>query len=173
MPMTEQPEVWLRGPIAGIHPALMPVAHTLLQTCEDAERAVEGLSSDELWESVGGTATLGFHLRHLAGSTDRLFTLAEGERLNEAQRATYAAEKGATGPFPDAATLLNELRRTVDDCIGRLRRTSADALHVERPFGRSPARPTTLGLLFHAAEHSQRHAGQMVTTARIIRARRA
>lgn len=171
--MSDEPEVWLRGPITGVDPILMPAAHALLQTFEDVERAAADLSSDELWRSVGGAASVGFHLRHLAGSTDRLFTLARGERLNESQRASHATEKKSDGPRPDAATLLTDLRRTIDNCIDRLRQTPAESLQIPRAFGRSAILPSTFGLLFHAAEHSQRHAGQVVTTAKIVRATRA
>jgi len=166
--MSEQPEVWLRGPIAGIDPWLMPAAHALLQTYEDVDRAVAGLSTADLWRSVGGAAPLGFHLRHLSGSTDRLFTYARGERLNDAQRAFLAAEKGSGDDTPDAATLLAELRRTIDACIERLRVTPTASLQEVRTVGRA-ASSTAIGLLFHAAEHSQRHAGQVVTTAMILR----
>lgn len=171
--MSEQPDVWLRGPIAGVDPLLMPVAHALVQTCEDLERAIAGLSSDELWRSVGGAASLGFHLRHVAGSTDRLFTLARGERLNDAQRAIHATEKTTAGLLPDAPALVAEVRRTIDICIGHLRDTPVESLQTTRPFGRAPLPPTTLGLLFHAAEHAQRHAGQAVTTAMFIRSGRS
>jgi uncharacterized damage-inducible protein DinB len=167
--MSEQPEVWLRGPIAGVDPWLMPAAHALLQTYEDVERAVADLSIGDLWRSIGGAASLGFHLRHLSGSTDRLFTYARGERLNDVQRAFLAAEKQPSDNPPDAATLLAELRRTIDACIERLRATSAASLQDVRTVGRA-ASSTALGLLFHAAEHSQRHAGQIVTTAMILRA---
>jgi hypothetical protein len=146
----------------------MPAAHALLQTYEDVARAVAGFSTADLWRSIGGAASLGFHLRHLSGSTDRLFTYARGERLNEAQRAFLAAEKTPSADAPDADTLLAELRRTIDACIEALRVTPAVSLHEVRTVGRA-ASSTAMGLLFHAAEHSQRHAGQVVTTAMILR----
>lgn len=168
--MAEQPEFWLRGPIEGVEPLLMPAAHALLQTYEDVDRAISGLSTDDLWRSLGGASTLGFHLRHLKGSTDRLFTYARGERLNEAQRAFLAAEGNAGDPPADGAALLGDLRRTIDDCVERLRRTPAASLLEVRTIGRAGVPTTTLGLLFHAAEHAQRHAGQVITTAKILRA---
>ena len=168
--MGEQPEFWLRGPVPGVDPLLMPAAHALLQTYEDVDRAVRGLSTDDLWRSMGGVASLGFHLRHLAGSTDRLFTYARGERLNDAQRAVLTAEKHAGDPPADGPALLLDLRRTIDDCVDLLRRTPAASLLETRTVGRAGVPTNTLGLLFHAAEHAQRHAGQVVTTARILRA---
>jgi uncharacterized damage-inducible protein DinB len=170
--MSEQSEVWLRGPVAGIDPSLMPAAHALIQTIEDVERAVSGLSGDEVWRSVGGTASIGFHLRHLAGSTDRLFTIARGERLNDVQRSFLAAEKATPEPPPDTVILLRDLRQTIEACLDHLRSTPPDQLLTPRTIGRAPIPTNTLGLLFHAAEHSQRHAGQVVTTANILRGSR-
>ena len=166
--MNSQPEVWLRGPVAGVDPALMPAAHALLQTMEDAQAATAGLGIDDLWKSPGTAAPVGFHLKHLAASTDRLLTYARGERLTDAQRAALADEKSPGTPPADAATLLARLRATVDVAIDQLRATPASTFQEPRQVGRSAA-STVLGLLFHAAEHSQRHAGQIVTTVKILR----
>lgn len=166
--MSAQPELWLRGPVPGIDPLLMPAAHALLQTMEDAQAATADLSVDELWRKPGTAATVGFHLRHLAGATDRLLTYARGERLNDAQRAALAAEASVGTPLADAATLLATLRSTIDAAIDQLRATPASTLQEPRPVGRSAA-STVLGLIFHTAEHSQRHAGQIVTTVKILR----
>ena len=163
----ENPEVWLRGPVPGIDPMLMPAAHALLQTLEDAERAVDGLTLDQLWASPGGAASIGFHVRHIGGATDRLLTYARGERLDEAQKARLAEEKSL--PRLDAATLLNDLRQMIDRGMAQLRGTSRDTLADARAVGRAGLPTTVLGLLFHAAEHAQRHAGQFVTTVKIIR----
>src|SRR5688572_18727200 len=95
--MTEKavppPEVWLRGPVPEIDPFLMPVAHALIQAKEDVDRMGPRLNADLLWQSPGGAAPVGFHLRHLAGSLDRLFTYARGEQLSEAQRRAMTDEK--------------------------------------------------------------------------------
>src|ERR671910_906321 len=107
--MSTQPEVWLRGPVAGVDPMLMPAAHALMQTLEDAERDTAHLSVEDLWKPAGDAAPIGFHLRHLAGSTDRLLTYARGEKLNDAQRATLAAEKLPGTPPADPTILLDEL----------------------------------------------------------------
>jgi uncharacterized damage-inducible protein DinB len=166
--MSGPPEFWLRGPIAGIDPALMPAAHALLQTMEDAEAATADLSVDDLWKSPGIAAPIGFHLKHLAGATDRLLTYARGERLTDEQRAALADEKTPGTPPADAATLLTTLQASIDAAIDQLRSTPAATLQDPRAVGRAAA-STVLGLLFHAAEHSQRHAGQIVTTVKILR----
>ena len=161
------PEVWLRGPVEGVDPALMPAAHAFLQTLEDAENAAAGLTIDQLWLTPGGAASIGFHLIHLSGATDRLLTYARGERLNDAQKAALAVEKAP--PRTGAAPLLAELRRTIDAALSQIRSTPASSLHDARVVGRAALPTTVLGLIFHAAEHSQRHAGQLVTTAKVIR----
>src|SRR6478672_12793456 len=90
--METQPEVWLRGPVPGVPDALMPAAHAFLQTMEDVERAAGDLTLEQLWQTPGGAASVGFHILHLAGSTDRLLTYARGERLNADQKAALSAE---------------------------------------------------------------------------------
>lgn len=167
--MTTQPEVWLRGPVAGVDPALMPAAHALMQTLEDAERETAHLSVEDLWRPAGDASPLGFHLRHLAGSTDRLLTYARGERLNEAQRAALALEKSPGDPPADATTLLDALRRTIEQALAQLQATHVSTLAEPRTVGRAAMPTTVLGLLFHAAEHAQRHAGQIATTVRALK----
>jgi hypothetical protein len=85
--MATLPEPWLRGPIPGIAPVLQPAAHAFVMAREDVEAAVSGLAEDQIWARPAGIASLGFHLAHLAGSTDRLLTYARGEALSDVQRA--------------------------------------------------------------------------------------
>src|SRR5207244_7879592 len=81
--MPAAPEAWLRGPIPGIDPLLMPAAHALVQASEDVARAASGLALAELWAKPGGAASIGFHLKHICGSLDRLLTYARGRRSEE------------------------------------------------------------------------------------------
>jgi uncharacterized damage-inducible protein DinB len=158
-------EAWLRGPIDGIDALLMPVAHALVQVREDVARLAREVPEAQAWARPGGAASIGFHLRHIGGALDRLFTYARGETLNEAQRAALKSEE-----MPGAA--LADIARDVDTSIDRafdqLRRTPAADLIIERRVGRAGLPSTVIGLLFHAAEHSTRHAGQAITTARIL-----
>ena len=117
--------------------------------------------------SPGGASSLGFHLLHLSGSTDRLLTYARGATLNDAQKAAIGAEKTLT-PV-DLGVLLADLRRTFDAALAQVRNTAPASLQDARAVGRAGLPTTVLGLIFHAAEHSQRHAGQVVTTAKIVR----
>lgn len=141
-----QPEFWMRGiAVEGVSPALQPVAHALLQAVEDLEGAASGLSPEALWMRPGGAASTGFHLRHLAGSLDRLTTYARGESLTEAQLAALRSE-GEPGASADE--LLAHVRAAVD---------------------RARLPSSVRGLLYHAGEHTSRHAGQAATTAKVVR----
>jgi len=161
------PEAWLRGPVPGISPALQPAAHALIQALEDAERLAASLDTATLWRTPGNAASIGFHLRHMANALDRLFTYARGEQLSEAQRAALAAEKTPT-PEVDAATLLAGLRRAVERALDQLRATRDEELDEPRAVGRARLPSTVRGLLYHAAEHTARHAGQVSTTVKVL-----
>ena len=162
-----QPERWLRGLVEGVPALLQPAAHALLQTLDDVEAAARDLTKDQLWRTPGGASSIGFHLMHLSGSTDRLLTYARGELLNDAQKAAARAESNP--PVVGAATLLDDVRRAFDAALAQLRATPPSSLTDARAVGRAGLPTTVIGLLFHAAEHSQRHAGQVVTTAKVVR----
>ena len=166
--ITRQPEAWLRGPIEGVDPFLMPAAHALVQCREDLAAAAASLAPEQLWARPGGAASVAFHLRHIAGSLDRLLTYARGESLTEPQRAAARAEQEEARDR-DAATLLADVASAVDLALAQLRATPRETLLEARSVGRAAAPSTVLGLLAHAAEHAQRHAGQVITTARIVR----
>jgi len=161
------PEYWLRGAIEGVPRELQPAAHALLQTLEDVEQAVQGLTVDQIWLTPGGAASIGFHLIHLTGSTDRLLTYARGLALNDAQKAAIGREKNP--PRTEASPLVEEFRQAVDAALAQIRSTPPSSLGDARAVGRAGLPTTVLGLIFHAAEHSQRHAGQVVTTAKVVR----
>jgi uncharacterized damage-inducible protein DinB len=167
MTSPSRPEVWLRGPVPGVPTALQPVAHALLQAEEDAHRLTAELEADVLWTRPGGAASVGFHLRHMAGSLDRLLTYARDEPLSDAQRAALAEEKEDTreGETPE---LLERLRWTVDRALAQLRETDPERLDDPRAVGRAALPSSVRGLLHHAAEHTARHAGQISTTVRIL-----
>jgi uncharacterized damage-inducible protein DinB len=168
MANTPPPEVWLRGPVPDVPALLQPVAHGLLQCREELRSIVAGLTADQIWKSPSGAASIGFHVRHAAGSLDRLFTYARGEPLSPDQRAALAAE-GEPDPAPDAgARLLAAFDASVERALEQLRNTAPATLVEPRSVGRARLPTTVIGLLFHAAEHTQRHAGQAVTTARIV-----
>ncbi|HUF11576.1 MAG TPA: DinB family protein [Longimicrobiales bacterium] len=161
-------DAWLRGPVEGVPELLMPVAHALIQTPEDVERAA-GLDVEQTWMRPGGAASVGFHLRHIAGVVDRLFTYARGEELDAEQLEALRAEAGPGDPRPSAEDLLRRLREVIERALAQLRGTPPETLLERREVGRKKIPSNVLGLLFHAAEHAQRHTGQVVATAKIIR----
>jgi uncharacterized damage-inducible protein DinB len=144
------------------------VAHALLQCREELHVHVGSLTPEQLWARPSGAASIGFHVRHAAGSLDRLFTYARGEALSAEQHAALRAE-GEPDLAPDAARkLLAAFDLGVDHAITQLHNTSEATLLEFRGVGRAQLPSTTMGLLFHAAEHTQRHVGQVVTTARVV-----
>jgi uncharacterized damage-inducible protein DinB len=163
-----QPEVWLRGPVPDIPALLQPVAHGLLQCREELTATVTGLTPAQVWERPNGAASIGFHARHAAGSLDRLFTYARGERLSSAQLSALAAEASPDLTPGAAATLVAAFDEAVERALEQLRTTSETTLLNARGVGRAQLPSTVLGLLFHSAEHTQRHVGQLVTTAKLL-----
>jgi uncharacterized damage-inducible protein DinB len=129
---------------------------------------VAGLDADQLWARPGGAASVGFHLRHIPGALDRLLTYARGEALTDEQRSAARAEEArAEGDLP---SLLDGARRGIEKALSQIRATPRDALLDARPVGRAGLPSTVIGLIFHAAEHTQRHTGQVIATAKAVRA---
>lgn len=162
------PEFWLRGPIDGIDVALQPVAHALLQAQEEVELALSTLAPAELWLEPGGAASAGFHVLHLIGSLDRLLTYARGAALTEAQREELAREKDPPRSL-GADWLVGALHAAIARAMDQLRSTSPQVLDEVREVGRAKLPSSVRGLLYHAGEHTARHAGQVVTTVKIVR----
>lgn len=167
--MPPLPEVWLRGPVAGVPSLLQPAAHALLQVREEIPPLVEQLSIDQLWARPGGAAAIGFHLLHFAGSTDRLLTYGRGQPLSVAQLRALEAERTVHEDRPALAGLVHGLTSGIDRAVAWFAEISPEDLSAPREVGRRQFPSTMLGLLFHAAEHGSRHAGQIVTLARVVR----
>jgi len=161
------PEVWLRGPLPGIPPLLQPVAHALLQARQEVMALMEGFPEHLLWERPAGVASPGFHLQHLTGVLDRLFTYAKGQSLDHYQ-LTALANEGSPGTDTHLKGLLERFSSQVDLAIRQLEATREDQLTQARGVGRAQLPSTVLGLLFHAAEHTQRHNGQLFVTVRVL-----
>jgi len=161
------PEVWLRGPVAGIAPIFQPAAHALIQANEEIASLAPGVSSDQLWATTG-TATAGFHALHLAGVLDRLFTYARGEALSGELKAAARAE-GVSHPELDGPALAGLVDEAVQRALAQLRATDPATAFDGRTIGRTGPATTVLGAFFHAAEHSARHAGQFITTVKMLR----
>lgn len=159
---------WLRGPVEGIPAILQPVAHALIDADEDVQKVVPSLSAAQLAARPAGVASVAYHVTHAMGSLDRLFTYARGQALDDRQLAALAGEKtfdatGATGPH-----LAAQFAAAIGRAHAQLRATQESDLFVTRAVGRAKLPASTLGLLFHAAEHTARHVGQIVTTAKLV-----
>ncbi len=167
---TPQPEVWQRGPVDGFEPLVMPVAHAFMQVQEDLRALAGTVPSAHVWARPGGAASIAFHVRHIAGATDRLLTYARGGVLDDAQKAAMRAESDEAEPRPALSTLVDATVASLDRALAQVKAATSADLLVDRKLGRAQLPTTVLGLLFHAAEHATRHAGQAVTTAKILSA---
>jgi uncharacterized damage-inducible protein DinB len=162
-------EAWLCGPLPDVSALLTPAAHALLQAAIDIQQATVSLSTEEVWCEPAGAPSAGFHLRHIAGSIDRLLTYASARQLSAEQIRALSLESSPGEPLEEAATLVRAATARIDDALQALRSTPNERLAAPREVGRAKLPSTVLGLLFHIAEHTQRHTGQIVTTARIVR----
>lgn len=169
MAFNDKPEVWLRGPVKGISSFLQPVAHALLQAQEEVNETLIDFPETLLWEKPAGVASPGFHLQHLAGVLDRLFTYARGESLNGEQLFGLQSEERAPVNPCSVQLLIERFNAQIETALKQLRETSEQRLLEPMDVGRKKLPSTVLGLLFHAAEHIQRHTGQLLVTAKLLR----
>lgn len=157
-------EPWLRGTLLEVDPLQRAVLHALELAVEDVGRWCAGLSDEEMEARPYGMASVGFHVRHMVRSLDRLLTYAEGEALTEAQMGELRSEMDGEGR---EATLL-EFAEGMEVAVKRVRRFTARSYRTGRGVGRKQMPTTVGGLLVHCADHTQRHVGQVVTTAKVV-----
>ena len=170
--MTEavRTEPWLRGTFGDVDAVVRAVLHSLEMAEEDVSLWCGGLTDEEINTRPFGVAPVAFHLQHIARSLDRLLSYAEGTQLDDTQKAALKTELDA-GAKRDA--VMAEFAAALHASAKRARAFSPDMYNAERRVGRA-ALPTTVGgLLVHCAEHTQRHVGQAVTTAKVVMAMRA
>ena len=163
-----QPEVWLRGPVEGIPALLQPVAHALLQAREELNELMNGFPDELLWRQVAGMASPGFHLQHLTGVLDRLYTYAKGLALTEEQLNYLEAEGKPTTITYTTAQLVRNFNEQVDKALTQLISSYEASLTHSRDVGRSKLPSTVLGLYMHSAEHTMRHLGQLIVTVNVL-----
>lgn len=164
------PEYWLRGKIEGLSDLLQPVAHSLLQSKEEIKKYMKDFPDEQLWEKPAGRASVGFHLQHLEGVLDRLFTYAKGDNLSEEQLNALKNE-GVPAENLNSKVLVEIFEAKITESITLLRSFSVSSLTEFRGVGRKQLPSTVIGLLFHAAEHTQRHIGQLLVTVSVLRDR--
>jgi uncharacterized damage-inducible protein DinB len=167
--MASLPEPWMRGPIAGVDPFLAPVLYTFQQAREDLRLWTEGLTTGQLWAAPYGCASVGFHLRHIAGSTGRLMSYLQGKPLNAGQFEALQAEHDPAGAGRDE--LLALIDAAFDDAGTVVRALDPATLRDPRAVGRQQLPTTVIGLLVHIAEHTQRHVGQAISAAKLAAVR--
>lgn len=161
----EMPEPWLRGTLTEFPPVHRAVLHALELAKEDIARWCGGLSDAQLNARPGGIAPVAFHVRHIARSVDRLLSYAEGRQLNQEQLAALETEldPGAAG-----RELFSEFTAALDRAAARIHALDSVRLEESRKVGRKEHPTTVGGLLVHVADHTQRHVGQAITTAKIV-----
>ena len=163
-----QPEPWLRGTLTEIPPVPRAVLHALELAKEDLTRWCANLSDAQLNERPAEIAPIAYHIRHIARSVDRLLTYAEGNQLNEEQQAALKSELASNAKRQE---LFAELKASFDQCATRIASIDPARLGEARQVGKRRMPTTVGGLLVHIADHTQRHVGQAITTAKIVAAR--
>ncbi len=167
--MTEpRVEPWLRGTRSEVDPVLRAILHALELAAEDAARWCDGLNGDEMEARPLGLPSVGFQLRHIARSLDRLLTYAENQPLTERQLHLLKTEE----EFVDREATLMEFAEAIEVSTRRLLSFSEKSYGQARTVGRKRLPTTVAGLLVHCADHTQRHIGQAVTTAKAVLAMR-
>lgn len=162
-------EWWQRGPIDGVPAALQPVAHILLQVDESIAELTAELTEAQWNARPAGVASAAFHVRHVTGVIDRLFTYARGGALTESQFAALRTEQNPVS-VADAPAVLDALRARVTEAVDELRTIDPATLGAWRGVGRAQLPSTVIGCLVHGAEHAMRHVGQLSVTVRVVRA---
>lgn len=163
--MNTLPEPWLRG-LSGVSPLTAPVLYAFQQAREDLAKYTESLTSEQIWAKPYGLGSVGFHVRHIAGSTDRLMTYLQGGQLTRSELRTLESE--AT-PGATREELLAELNAAFERAEIIVRGIDPATLADPREVGRKRLPTTVIGLLTHIAEHTQRHVGQAISAAKLAR----
>ena len=163
-------EPWLRGTYADVPAVGRAVLHAFDLALDDLTKWTDGLTDNQIHAQPLGLTSVAFHLRHIAGSTDRLLTYAEGKQLSEAQLATLKAEKLGDETL---AMLLAEVEVAFSNAAERVRVLATADFDTFRGVGRKQLPTSIGGALIHVADHTQRHVGQVVTTAKVLKGLRA
>lgn len=168
--MEAKKEVWLRGEKdPQLAAALQPAADALLQAGEEIRLLLKDFPDALLWERPAGVASVGFHLKHIAGVLDRLLTYAE-ERMLSVEQLEYLKRETAADEIT-AEALLQQVEQAITATIDRYKQFSGPLLTEHRSVGRAGLPSTVIGLCFHAAEHTMRHTGQLLVTVKVLQSR--
>lgn len=170
MNLSKNPEIWLRGPLPNFPVLLQPIAFALMQAQEDVNEMTQNFPNDLLYERPGNAASAAFHLQHLSGVLDRMFTYADGKALSEEQLDWLNDEGKNQHKNFSVQELVNIFNDQTEISIQKLQNINLNTLTEARSVGRKKLPSTVFGLLFHAAEHTQRHVGQLLVTIKVLKA---
>jgi uncharacterized damage-inducible protein DinB len=175
---TPYAEPWLRGTHTDVPAAGRAVLHAVELALDDLTKWTAGLTDAEVHAEPLGLTSIAFHLRHIARSTNRILTYAEGEKLSAEQLALLKSEQGGAeqeseGKRESLAELLAEVEVAFTDAADRIRVLATANLDTPRFVGRKQLPTSIGGAMIHVADHTQRHVGQVVTTAKVITALRS
>jgi uncharacterized damage-inducible protein DinB len=143
---------------------ISPTLYAFQQAREDLAKWTEDLSTEQIWATPHDFGSVGFHILHIAGSTDRLMTYLEGRQLTAEQMTELESERSPAKI--ERSDLLEILDRSLEDAGGVVRAIDPATLAEPRFVGRKRLPTTVIGLLTHTAEHTQRHVGQAISAAR-------
>lgn len=159
-------EPWMRGPIEGVSPLIAPALYAFDHARDDLAKWTEGLTQEQLWATPHGFGSVGFHMRHLAGATDRLLSYAEGTQLSPEQMAYLKSEHNPGATREELLAGMDAAFKKVEQFV----KTLDPAKFTEfRGIGRKQLPTTVIGVLFHIAEHVQRHIGQAISAAKLAK----
>jgi len=159
------PEPWLRGPISSVSALIAPVLYSFEQAREDLAKHTQELTTEQIWARPAGLPAVGFQLRHIAGSVDRLMSYLSGKQLDEAQLTALRDEMEPGESREALLALLNQVLQSAEE---QIRAIDPATLADPRVVGRQRLPTTVAGLMIHIAEHTQRHVGQAITTAKVV-----
>ena len=165
IPPARQPEPWMRGTLTDVPPVQRAVLHALELGVEDIERWCSQLSDEQLNSRPHELASVAFHIRHIIGSCDRLLSYAEGHEITSEQLAYLKSELESHSTRDE---LLASLRSSLADYATRVRAFTPQQYSEPRGIGRKQLPTTVAGLLVHVADHTMRHVGQAITTAKLL-----
>jgi hypothetical protein len=165
--MDSLPEPWLRGPVPGVDPLIGPTLYAFQHAREDLARYTEGLTPEQIWTTPHGFGSVGFHIRHIGGSVERLTTYVQGKQLSPEQLHAVGTEKDAGASRQE---LLAKLDADLLAAESLIRSLDPSRLTEPREVGRKRLPTTVMGLIVHMAEHTQRHIGQAISAAKWARA---
>ena len=162
-------EPWLRGSHSDVTAVARAVLHALELAAEDVARWTDGLTDVEAHAQPLGLPSVAFHLRHIARSVDRILTYGEGGQLTAEQLGALKTEQTGSESL---AEIRIELARSFTNAADRVRALATADFETFRGVGRKQLPTSIGGALIHVADHTQRHAGQVITTAKVLKALR-